>query len=487
MTNVKESIFKELVNQIISNKILRGIAAKQLDRYLYSTITDIFRKQSEQEKLDQYYFSSSIVNRAKINLDRGIIKPAVLTKMVKVFVGDNYSPDKYNKINPIKITYMEKYGDYPPQFLVLSPGKRCNLNCTGCYASADSSDEEILDYETVRRITREAHDILGNRFMTISGGEPFLYRSGGKNLFDLFGEFNDMFFLVYTNGTLINKEIADKLAALGNVTPAISVEGWEEQTDERRGKGVYKSIMKSIAHLQDVGVPFGISLTATKQNIEILLNDEFYEYFFDEIGASYMWQFQLMPIGRAKDTRGMMVTPEQRISLYKQWIHLIKDKHLPIADFWNSSSLSNGCIAYGRWAGYFYIDWNGNIMPCVFIPYYVDNIKDLYKNGKTIADALQSKLFKNGRDWQKSYGFENPEYKGNSLMPCSIRDHYLNFRQNIITSDTKSGDEETMALLQNEEFEKLMDDFDQKLQDLSRDIFHKKYLNRDLVENIDLE
>ena len=45
----------------------------------------------------------------------------------------------------------------------------------------------------------------------------------------------DVFFLMYTNGTLINETVANRLAALGNVTPAISVEGWQERTDERRG------------------------------------------------------------------------------------------------------------------------------------------------------------------------------------------------------------------------------------------------------------
>jgi sulfatase maturation enzyme AslB (radical SAM superfamily) len=170
MSTMKESIFKEMVNQIISNKILRGIAVKQLNRHLFNSITDIVRRQLEQEKLDQYYFSSSIVDQAKNNLDKGFIHPAVVKKMVKVFVGDNYLPDKNNKINPVRAAYKEKYGDYPPQFLVLSPGKRCNLRCVGCYASADPTNGEILDFETARRIIREAHDLLSNRFVTISGG-----------------------------------------------------------------------------------------------------------------------------------------------------------------------------------------------------------------------------------------------------------------------------------------------------------------------------
>ncbi len=483
MKNVKQNLFKEMVNQVISNKVLRGMAVKQLDKYLYSSLMDMGRQQLEQEKLDQYAFMSSIVDQVRNNLDKGFIKPRVMKKMAQVFVGDSYSPDRHKKLNPVKEAFKEKYGDYPPQFLVLSPGKGCNLKCTGCYASANSAIAEKLDFETSKRIVQEAHDIFGSRFMVISGGEPFMYKSDGKTILDLFEEFNDMFFLVYTNGTLMTQKLANKLAELGNVTPAISVEGWEQQTDERRGKGVYNMILMAMSNLRNAGIPFGISLTATRQNAEMLLQDDFYEYFFNELGVSYMWQFQLMPIGRGKDVVDLMVTPEQRVKLYKQWAHLLEDKHFPIADFWNSSSLSSGCIAYGRWNGYFYIDWNGNIMPCVFVPYYVDNIKNLYANGKTLEDALQSRLFKNGRKWQKDYGFENPDHRENILMPCSIRDHYKNFKYNILTPDVKGEDEEAEAVLYDPEYKRMMVKYDQKLQKLTESIFQKKYLKREFKTN----
>lgn len=481
MKSLKQNIFKEAVNQIIAKKVLRDIAVKQLDKYLYNNLKELGRQQLRQEKLDKYFFMTSIVNQVRKNLDKGVIRPAVMKKMAKVFVGDSFHVDRRKRLNPIKEAYREKYGDYPPQFLVLSPGKGCNLHCTGCYASSRSAKAEKLDFETARRVVREAHDIFGSRFITVSGGEPFLYRSDGRNLLDLFEEFNDMFFLVYTNGTLITEGIANRLAELGNVTPAISVEGWELQTDQRRGKGVYQRIMKAMTHLRNAGVPFGISLTATRQNAEILLKDDFYDYFFDELGVSYMWQFQLMPIGRGKDVVDLMITPEQRVRLYEQWSHLLKDKRLPVADFWNSSSLSSGCIAYGRWNGYFYIDWNGNIMPCVFVPYHVDNIKDLYANGKTITDALQSKLFKNGRKWQKDYGFDNSESRGNILMPCSIRDHYENFKYNILTPDAKGEDAEAEAVLHDPEYEKMMIAFDEELQQLTESIFYEKYLEEEPV------
>src|SRR6056297_491309 len=124
------------------------------------------------------------------------------------------------------------------------------------------------------------HDKMHSRFVTISGGEPFVYKSEGKTLLDIFEKYNDVFFLVYTNGTLITPKVADRLAKAGNVTLAISVEGFERETDARRGKGVFKKILQAFENLRNAGVPFGTSVTPTSQNVDLLLTDEFYDYYF---------------------------------------------------------------------------------------------------------------------------------------------------------------------------------------------------------------
>ena len=131
---------------------------------------------------------------------------------------------------------------------------------------------------------------------------------------------------------------------------------------------------------------------------------------------------------------------------------MLKEKKYCIADFWNSGVLADGCIAYGRNGGYLYVDWNGNIMPCVFIPYYEDNIKELYKQNKKLADALFSDLFVKGRKWQREYGLNNTKKPGNWLMPCSIRDHWTNFRDKILTKNSKPEDEHAEQALKSEEY-----------------------------------
>ena len=485
MKSLKHNLAHVAINQAISNRTVRNIALKKLDEQVHDSILNDNSLLFHEEKLDRYYFVSSVIKQVYKCLDQGFIKKDVARKMVKVFMSDSFKINREAHLTNIKFDYEKKYGEYPPKFLVLSPEKACNLDCVGCYASCSPKESTHLDFELTRRIISEAHDIMGSRFLTISGGEPLMYRSEGRTIIDIFEEFKDIFFLMYTNGTLINRKIAKKLAELGNVVPLISVEGYEKETDERRGVGVHKKIRIALEHLKRAGIPFGISVTATSKNYEILLTDEFYRYYFEEMGATHMWQFQLMPIGKGKDVMDLMITPQQRVELYKKWEYVVRTLHYPLADFWNSSSLCTGCLAYGRWNGYFYIDFDGKITPCVFVPYYVDKIQDIYENGGTLVDALQSEFFKNGRQWQKDKGFAKADHQGDYLLkPCSIRDNYENFRQNILTSDIKGTDKEAEEALKDEEYKKIMIQYDNELDLLIQKIYDQKYSKSISLSNI---
>ncbi len=157
---------------------------------------------------------------------------------------------------PKRLAFTRKYGISPPNLLVISPTMRCNLKCYGCYAWQYSRKDD-LPYDVCNRVIDEANDI-GIYFFVITGGEPFCW----GNFYDFLERHNDSFFQVYTNGQLIDDRVAKRLAELGNAVPCISVEGFEKETDERRGKGAWARIMKSMDALNDNGVLFGFSVTA---------------------------------------------------------------------------------------------------------------------------------------------------------------------------------------------------------------------------------
>jgi MoaA/NifB/PqqE/SkfB family radical SAM enzyme len=472
----KSDILITTFNKLVNQKQARHFLTKKIDKYIYKNVVENDTTSLKKVQLKKYEFLSAMLSGAVKDMDKGYISKNVVNKLVEVLVKNSFMKDAEGYETEIE-KFKQKYGVLPPSFIVISPTQRCNLNCIGCYASSTSrSTTATIPYSVVDKIVEEVHDTFGSRFITVSGGEPFMYRSEGKTLLDIFEKYNDMFFLVYTNGTLITPEIAKRLEILGNATPAISVEGLEKETDERRGEGIFKKVLNGFNNLREAGVPFGMSVTATSKNVELLLKDEFYDFYFNQQGASYMWQFQLMPIGRGKEVLDLMVTPDKRVQLYRMWEKMLKEKKYCLADFWNSGVLSNGCIAYGRSGGYVYVDWNGNIMPCVFVPYYVDNIYDLYKNGKTLSDALFSDLMKNGRQWQNKYGLENMKRPMNWLMPCSIRDHYEVFRKSILTDNAKPEDKPAKEALESDKYYETLVQYDSDLEKRTGEIWRNEYL-----------
>jgi len=266
---------------------------------------------------------------------------------------------------------------------------------------------------------------------------------------------------------------------LGNITAAISIEGWEPETDGRRGKGVFHRIEKAMDHLRRHGVPFGISITATRQNAETVLSDQFLDHFFREKGAIYAWLFQYMPIGRSS-SMDMMVTPEQRQWMLRRESELILGRKLFLIDFWNGGALSVGCISAGRAGGYFYVDWNGNISPCVFFPYSIDNIYEIYKSNRSLSSVLSAPLFESIRAWQQDHRKNGPEKRTRNLFaPCPIRDHYGFAHDAIRRFDARPMDEDAARAIQDREYRTGMVEYGRRTAELldpiwERDIYPGK-------------
>ena len=351
------------------------------------------------------------------------------------------------------------------------------MRCTGCYA--DSTEKvRSLDWDLVNRIVRDARELWGTQFVVISGGEPLAYRSKGKTILDIVAANPDTFFMMYTNGTLITDEVAARMAELGNILPAISLEGWREKTDKRRGKGVFDKVMETMDRLFHAGVIYGVSLTATCENAEEILSDDFIEFLFKEKHAVIGWIFQYMPIGRAFTT-SLMPTPEQRLTMWSQSWKLIREKRVFLADFWNHGTVVDGCLSAGGHdnGGYFYIDWNGNVTPCVFVPFSPVNVNDIYSKGGNLNTIYDNPFFKRIRCWQKN------EQNGNLLMPCLIRDHHKDLRQFIQEYEPNAIDRNAEMTLVDLEYAEVMDQYAEEYQSLTQEIWKKEYLGEVTVES----
>lgn len=472
-----------LVEHALRSDALRGIAMRELEKRLVAqtkAAASYRPAQVLQDQLDMELALMQSINRA---LERRQIAPSVIHRLLRTLLTNWILHPREQRETAAR--FAERHGGCePPVTMVISPTKACNLHCIGCYASAGEGTAEQLPWDVFDRIISEAKTYWGLRFFTISGGEPLAYRSQGKTLLDAAAKHDDCFFMMYTNGTLIDEEMAQRMAEVGNLTPAISVEGFEERTDARRGQGVFQRILKAMANLRQAGVPFGISLTATRHNAEEILSDEFVDFFFNEQQVVYGWLFQYMPIGRGF-TLDLLVTPEQRLRMWRRTWQIIRERKIMLADFWNCGTVSNGCIAAGRTGGYLYIDWNGKVMPCVFVPYSPANILDIYRNGGTLDDIYDLPYFGAIRHWQWEYGYgrTRPEEHDNWLIPCSIRDHYDVGRSLIEQHHPEPEDQAAAeALLDGNYYEGMMA-YDEELRAVFDPIWQREYLGQDGQES----
>jgi len=295
---------------------------------------------------------------------------------------------------------LREHGINSPTVILISPTMRCNLRCIGCYA-ANYDNEDDLTAEEVDSIVTQG-EAIGTRVYIILGGEPFVWRP----LLDLAERHPQSAFMVFTNGTMINDRVADRIVELGNICPTISIEGSRESTDARRGEGTYDRVMAAMDRLRERKGVFAFSCTASSQNIADITSDEFASLMVEK-GAFYGWYFLYMPVGRDPDLT-LMPSPEQRLQLREGVVRMRSKYPLLAADFWGDGPLTGGCLSGGR--KYIHINNKGDVEPCIFAHFAVDNIKE-----KSLIECLGSDFFRDLRNMAP--------YGKNLLRPCPIIDH----------------------------------------------------------------
>lgn len=427
---------------------------------------------------DRMNMTMAIFKSIERALARNSLGKAGIRKVIKILAHDVI----LKKGEPTaRSKFIAAYGCRPPEILLISPTKFCNLRCKGCYADSTAVNEK-LSWPVLDRLVSEVRNLWGSRFIAFSGGEPLTYRDEGRGVLDLAERYPDVFFMMYTNGTLIDDDAARRMAALGNVMPAISIEGMREKTDDRRGEGVFDRIIEAMGRLRREKVLFGVSITASRNNVEEVLSDRVINYFFDEMGANFAWVFQYMPIGRAI-TLDYLPTPEQRLWMWKRSWELIRDRQIYVSDFWNGGTAALGCISAGRSGGYMAVCWNGDVVPCVFMPYSPVNVNTAFAEGKTLLDIWDNPFFRKIREWQTSYGYmRNYEESWNTknwMMPCPIRDHYAEFRPMLEEFRPKPLDENAAVAMTDPEYRDAMINYNKAVADLLDPIWKERYMDRD--------
>lgn len=323
--------------------------------------------------------------------------------------------------------------------ILISPTMRCNLKCDGCYASSYQKKDD-LPFETMDRIVQEGKEI-GVAFFTILGEEPFLR----DDLFSLFEKHSDVYFQVFTNSTLLNEDVVRQLAELGNVITQLSIEGFKERNDKRRGKGHFEKVMTTMDTLSEHGVPFGYSICVTRENVEEVMSDKFLELMIQR-GAFVGWYFLYMPVCGDRNT-DQMPLPEQRRLMKERRDYIRANYPILIIDFWNDAPYVDGCISAKY---YCHINNFGDVEPCIFAHFSQVNIKN-----SSLKEALNCELFKEIRSRQP--------FDKNLFLPCPLIDNPRESRTLFKISGVYPTHPQAVTLIED-----LKDDLDKYSQDVHR-------------------
>lgn len=308
-----------------------------------------------------------------------------------------------------------------PWLILMDPTSACNLKCPGCWA-AEYGHKMKLTFEEMDSVITQGKK-LGIYFYMLTGGEPLMRR---EDIIKLCKKHNHCAFHAFTNGTLIDKAFCEEMRKVGNLSLSLSLEGFEEINDSRRGDGVFRKVMHAMDLLKEYGLIFGTSICYTSKNVETVTSDEFLDMIIEK-GCRYAWYFHYMPVGNDASIE-LLPSKEQREYMYYR-IREIRGwdggKQIFVFDFQNDGEYVGGCIAGGR--NYFHINANGDVEPCVFIHYSGANIREV-----SLVEALKQPLF-------MAY-HKNQPFNKNHLRPCPMLENPEILQHMVKETGAKSTD-----------------------------------------------
>ena len=261
----------------------------------------------------------------------------------------------------------KRRGFLVPIAVAFSPTMRCNLSCVGCYALDYPRDGE-LSLETIDEMLGSAEK-MGVFLLVITGGEP-LMRDG---ILETFQRHKRLLFLMITNGILLDDRTAGMIARAGNIMTVVSLEGSREQTDVRRGNGVYDKAVRAMDHLQSADAAFGFSAMVTRDNFETLSSDEFIAEMVGQ-GCTLGFYTEYIPLGSAAQWE-LVLEDEEREQFRERVLEIRRSKpimvaHLPDDEY----GPDDKCM--GVMGGCVHINTQGYVEPCPFTHLASDNIRE---------------------------------------------------------------------------------------------------------------
>jgi mycofactocin radical SAM maturase len=252
----------------------------------------------------------------------------------------------------------------------------CNLACAHCLSSSGKRDPRELRTDECRALIDELAT-MRVFYVNIGGGEPLVRR----DFLDLVDHAVSQRVGVKfsTNGALITRDAAVRIAATDYLDVQISIDGATARTnDPLRGPGSYALARRGMDRLAEAGFgPFKISVVVTRHNVPEL---DALESIAREYGAQLRIT-RLRPSGRGADVWDQLhPTAAQQRELY-EWL-IERPEVLTGDSFFHLSALGEplpGLNLCGAGRVVCLVDPIGDVYACPFVlhdEFHAGNVRD---------------------------------------------------------------------------------------------------------------
>jgi len=205
-----------------------------------------------------------------------------------------------------------------PRLIFWELTKGCNLRCIHCRASAtELSSPDDLSTSAAKSIIDQIAEV-SSPILVLSGGEP-LFR---KDIFELarYGTDKGLRVALATNGTLVTKEVAQKIFDSGVKRVAISLDGTDAATHDkfRSIPGAFDAALAGFRNLKALGMSVQINTTVARHNAHQL--PQMLEL-AKSIGADALHTFLLVPVGCGVDIAAEQMVPPEEYERMLNWFY----------------------------------------------------------------------------------------------------------------------------------------------------------------------
>lgn len=172
------------------------------------------------------------------------------------------------KFIPLQDKNIEKQFSFA-DIVYLELTRECNLRCSHCLNSSGKLMENQLNDKDFKKLIQDLSN-AGIQEIRFTGGEPLKF----NKIYDLIelANNNGLCTSLGTNGTLITKEVANRLKKVGLKKAVVSIDGTEERHDSIRGNGNYKKAINALYNLINAKIDVKVNAVIMKSNMNDVIN-----------------------------------------------------------------------------------------------------------------------------------------------------------------------------------------------------------------------